>query len=56
VYWTDWGDSPFIGRVGLDGSNVAKIITTGIFWPNGITVDYESDHIFWVDAALVRIE
>lgn len=56
LFWTDWGTSPFIARMGLDGTNIVKIITNSVYWPNGITVDYESDRIFWVDAYLVRVE
>jgi len=56
VYWTDWGDKAFIGRVGMDGSNKAAIITTKIEWPNGITIDYTNDKLYWSDAHLRYIE
>ncbi|KAA8588167.1 hypothetical protein FQN60_001361 [Etheostoma spectabile] len=56
VYWTDWGDKAFIGRVGMDGTNKAAIITTKIEWPNGITIDYTNDMLYWSDAHLSYIE
>ncbi|CAB1435033.1 unnamed protein product, partial [Pleuronectes platessa] len=56
VYWTDWGDKAFIGRVGMDGLNKAAIITTKIEWPNGITIDYTNDKLYWSDAHLNYIE
>ncbi|XP_035811393.2 low-density lipoprotein receptor-related protein 2a isoform X1 [Amphiprion ocellaris] len=56
VYWTDWGDKAFIGRVGMDGTNKAAIITTKIEWPNGITIDYTNDKLYWSDAHLNYIE
>jgi len=56
VFWSDWGTVPFIGRVGMDGSQEKKVITQDIFWPNGVTVDYTSDRLFWVDAQTVRLE
>lgn len=56
VYWTDWGDKAFIGRVGMDGTNKAAIITTKIEWPNGITIDYSNDKLYWSDAHLSYIE
>ena len=56
VYWTDWGDKAFIGRVGMDGTNKAAIITTKIEWPNGITIDYTNDKLYWSDAHLSYIE
>ena len=56
VFWSDWGTTPFIGRVGMDGSQEKHIVTTDIYWPNGVTVDYSSDRLFWVDAQTVRLE
>uniref|UniRef100_A0A8B9LU25 Low-density lipoprotein receptor-related protein 2 n=1 Tax=Astyanax mexicanus TaxID=7994 RepID=A0A8B9LU25_ASTMX len=56
VYWTDWGDRAFIGRVGMDGGNKSAIITTKIEWPNGLTIDYTNDKLYWSDAHLNYIE
>uniref|UniRef100_A0A3Q4H6C5 Low-density lipoprotein receptor-related protein 2 n=1 Tax=Neolamprologus brichardi TaxID=32507 RepID=A0A3Q4H6C5_NEOBR len=56
VYWTDWGNKAFIGRVGMDGTNKSAIITTKIEWPNGITIDYTNDRLYWSDAHLNYIE
>ncbi|KAL7385074.1 hypothetical protein ABVT39_014795 [Epinephelus coioides] len=56
LYWTDWGDKAFIGRVGMDGTNKAAIITTKLEWPNGITIDYTNDKLYWSDAHLSYIE
>ncbi|CAB1328475.1 unnamed protein product, partial [Coregonus sp. 'balchen'] len=56
VYWTDWGDKAFIGRVGMDGTNKTAIITTKIEWPNGVTIDYSNDKLYWSDAHLNYIE
>lgn len=56
AYWTDWGDRAFIGRVGMDGSNKTAVITTKIEWPNGVTIDYTNDKLYWSDAHLNYIE
>ncbi|XP_023355035.1 low-density lipoprotein receptor-related protein 2 isoform X2 [Sarcophilus harrisii] len=56
VYWTDWADRPYIGRVGMDGTNKTVIITTKLSWPNGITIDYTNDKLYWSDAHLSYIE
>ncbi|KAG7275698.1 hypothetical protein CRUP_011325 [Coryphaenoides rupestris] len=47
VFWTDWGSKAFIGRVGMDGTNKTAIITSKIEWPNGLTIDYTNDHLYW---------
>ena len=52
MYWTDWSASePRIVRAWMDGSNY-QIIVNGslVHWPNGITIDYRTDKIYWTDA------
>lgn len=52
MYWTDWGEVPKIERAGMDGSNRFIIINTEIYWPNGLTLDYEEQKLYWADAKL----
>uniref|UniRef100_A0A8D1CWI3 Low-density lipoprotein receptor-related protein 2 n=1 Tax=Sus scrofa TaxID=9823 RepID=A0A8D1CWI3_PIG len=56
VYWADWTDRAYIGRVGMDGRNKSLIISSKIKWPNGITIDYTNDLLYWTDAHLGYIE
>ncbi|XP_058889689.1 low-density lipoprotein receptor-related protein 2-like isoform X2 [Acipenser ruthenus] len=56
VYWSDWGYKAFIGRVGMDGTNKTAVITSKIEWPNGLTIDYTNDKLYWADAHLNYIE
>ncbi|XP_069108702.1 low-density lipoprotein receptor-related protein 2-like isoform X5 [Argopecten irradians] len=56
AYWTDWSLSPYIGRIGMDGSNPRKIITNKLGWPNALTIDYETSRLWWGDAHLDYIE
>ncbi|KAG5887972.1 hypothetical protein JTB14_035046 [Gonioctena quinquepunctata] len=50
VFWTDWGPSPKIERSEMDGSNRKSIIIESVFWPNGLTLDYTSNQLYWADA------
>lgn len=50
MYWTDWGEVPKIERAGMDGTNRSMIIDTDIYWPNGLTLDYEQHKLYWADA------
>lgn len=52
IYWTDWGNNPNakIERAGLDGSNRSVIISTGLSWPNGLTIDPVEGWLIWGDA------
>ncbi|XP_053722161.1 low-density lipoprotein receptor-related protein 2 [Synchiropus splendidus] len=52
LYWTDWADTPYIGRTGMDGTNVTAIITTKLEWPNALTIDYTTNKIFFADSHL----
>ena len=56
VFWTNWGMAPFIGRVGMDGSGVRHIITAGLVSPSGISVDYQTNTVWWSDIFHDRIE
>ena len=40
----------------MDGQNRMVLHDTNLTWPNGITIDYPAQRLYWVDAALDRIE
>ncbi|WAR02016.1 LRP6-like protein [Mya arenaria] len=54
MFWTDWGESPKIERAGMDGTLTSRtvIVDDNIYWPNGLTLDYEELRIYWADAKL----
>ncbi|XP_069038470.1 sortilin-related receptor [Lepisosteus oculatus] len=55
MFWTDWGDrAAGVYRAWMDGSNVSCIVSAGVRWPNGITVD--DRWIYWTEAFGDRIE
>lgn len=52
LFYSDWDeDHPVIGSANMDGSNVTVIQKSPrVKWPNGLTIDYQSNRLFWVDA------
>ena len=52
MFWTDWGEEPKIERAGMDGTLSSRtiIIDDNIFWPNGLTLDYQEWRVYWADA------
>lgn len=58
MFWTDWGETPKIERASMDGDPRTRrtIVSHNIFWPNGLTVDYDSRKIYWLDARLHFID
>ncbi|XP_076159537.1 low-density lipoprotein receptor-related protein 1B-like [Alosa pseudoharengus] len=56
MFWTEWGQSPRIARARLDGSDQATLVNSGVTWPNGISIDYEENKLYWCDARSDKIE
>ncbi|CAH0560791.1 unnamed protein product [Brassicogethes aeneus] len=58
MFWTDWGETPKIERAGMNGDPKTRkaIVSEKIFWPNGLTVDYKLEMIYWVDGKLLFIK
>nr|CAD7429275.1 unnamed protein product [Timema monikensis] len=54
MFWTDWGEVPKIERVGMNGDPKTRkiIVSKDIFWPNGLTVDYATETVYWLDGRL----
>ncbi|OQV21780.1 Prolow-density lipoprotein receptor-related protein 1 [Hypsibius exemplaris] len=52
LFWSDWGHTPHIGKMGMDGSNIFRLQLdrTELGWPNAMTIDYVTNTIFWADA------
>lgn len=40
----------------MDGKEKTVIISTKLEWPNGLTIDYTNDKLYWADAHLNYIE
>ena len=49
MIWTDWGKS-IIEKSSLDGSNRETLVKRDIGYPNGVTIDYDHDIVYWCDA------
>lgn len=57
VFWSDWsGPNAKIERSYMDGSERSAITNEKIYWPNGLTIDFATDRIFWADAKMHVIE
>lgn len=61
MFWTDWVQRPSnkpskIERANMDGTSREVWIDSNIQWPNGLSIDYYSNGIYWCDAYTDRIE
>ena len=56
MYYTSSWSPPSIKRAGMDGSNPTTLVTTGLLWPFGITIDFKTSKLFWADNDASKIE
>ncbi|KAK3706535.1 hypothetical protein QZH41_003271 [Actinostola sp. cb2023] len=56
LYYTNWGERPYIGRSGLDGSSPGPLVHGKMGWPTGLTLCHITKKLFWVDAKLHLVE
>ena len=61
MFWTDWVEYPSsqrskIERATMDGTERSVWVEDQLHWPNGLSVDYDSDRLYWCDAYYDRIE
>ena len=56
LFWTDWGEFPRLERVGMDGTQRSVIISTKIYWPNGLALDLPNKRIYFADSKLDFID
>ena len=56
MYWTDWGTPATIERATMDGGDRKVLHNTNLVWPNGLTIDYATEILYWLDGSLDRLE
>ncbi|XP_041779439.1 low-density lipoprotein receptor-related protein 2 [Anopheles merus] len=56
LFWTDWGENPRIERIGMDGTMRETIVSTKIYWPNGLTLDVATQRVYFADSKLDFID
>jgi len=56
MYWSDWGSSPKIEQVNMDGSVRKTLVSSGLVWVNSLAMDHQKRLLYWCDASLDKIE
>ncbi len=56
MFWSDWGQNPRIERASMDGNARSVIVTTKLYWPNGLALDYTTHRVYFTDAYLQYID
>lgn len=52
MFWTDWAPNhACVSSAYLDGTGIKQLFKSpDVAWPNGITIDYMAERIYWADA------
>ena len=56
MYFTDWGTVGRIEKASLNGDNRTVIHNTSLVWPNALTLDIQTQTLYWADAFLDKVE
>lgn len=56
MFWSDWGQNPRIERADMDGAMRKVIVSTKLYWPNGLALDYTTRRVYFADAYLKYID
>jgi len=58
MFWISHGFRPRIERATLSGDSKKTLVTLSSWWsrPNGITLDFSANRLYWVDSGTRRIE
>ena len=56
MYWSDWGIEHKIEVANMDGNGRRLLVSTGLYWPNGLTLDHMNNWLYWVDAKYNKLE
>ena len=56
MYWADWGSNPKIEKASMDGALHQVIVNSHLGMPNGLTIDYASQIVYWTDRIFHTLE
>ena len=56
MYWTDHGSPAKIERASMDGTSRMVLHSTTLRTPTAITLDYQTQTLYWLDYSLDRLE
>ena len=64
MFWSIWEfssnlDSSKIGLIEtawMDGTHRRHFVNQSLYWPNGLTIDYQNKQLYWCDGFYLKIE
>lgn len=56
IFFSEWDRPANISRAHTDGSNLIVFRNVTLGWPNGLSVDFRADRLYWCDALLDHVQ
>ena len=56
IFFSEWQRPANISRVNYNGTGLKRVRKQQLGWPNGVSIDYQADRLYWCDALLDRIQ
>lgn len=56
IFFSEWDRPANITRANADGSNLLVFRNVTLGWPNGLSIDFKSDRVYWCDALLDHVQ
>lgn len=56
IFFSEWDRPANISRAYSDGSNLTVFKNLTLGWPNGLSVDFDQDKLYWCDALLDHVQ
>ena len=56
IFFSEWDRPANISRAHADGNNVQVFKNVLLGWPNGLSIDYDEDRLYWCDALLDHVQ
>lgn len=56
IYFSEWDRPANITRANTDGTNLLVFKNVTLGWPNGLSIDFKADRVYWCDALLDHVQ
>ncbi|ERL86348.1 hypothetical protein D910_03756 [Dendroctonus ponderosae] len=56
LFFSEWDRPANISRAFTDGTNLTVFKNLTLGWPNGLSIDFETDRLYWCDALLDHVQ
>lgn len=56
IFFSEWDRPANISRANADGSGLIVFKNLTLGWPNGLSIDFDADRVYWCDALLDHVQ